>query len=247
MLLALLYARWQAGGSGVTVLPCELVQHNGAKLHAIVGELARASDGPPAFMAWLDTQCRWVNTLVDRIVSTALEPVGAIAEPYALWAIEDQPGLTLPFAHPAITLTADLERFERLKLHILNLGHTWLAERWARHGAPADLTVRESLADPTTRAAFDTLFAEEVIPGFARHGMELEAQAYLATTIERFANPFLDHRIADIHAGHAAKVAKRVSAFMTWVDSAGGAQPPPALPRLRDVARAHADGAYARH
>ena len=28
------------------------------------------------------------NTLVDRIVSQDIEPVGAIAEPYALWAIQ---------------------------------------------------------------------------------------------------------------------------------------------------------------
>lgn len=129
MVVALLHARWQAGLGGVTVLPCELVRSNGTTLYRIVAGLAQELGHEPAFCEWLGRECRWVNTLVDRIVSTALEPVGAIAEPYALWAVEDQPGQVMPFAHPDVILTQNLEPFERLKLHILNLGHTWLAER----------------------------------------------------------------------------------------------------------------------
>ena len=41
---------------------------------------------------------------LDRIVSEPIEPVGAVAEPYALWAIEAQPGLVAPTAHPAIRI-----------------------------------------------------------------------------------------------------------------------------------------------
>lgn len=236
ILLAGLSARWQAGGAGLTVLPCELVSRNGDALRAAV--LAAAAGRAPAFVAWLDEECRWGNTLVDRIVSAPLEPAGAVAEPYALWAIERQPGLTLPFTHPAVVLTDDLEPFERLKLHILNLGHSWLAERWQTAGARAGATVREALDDRATRAALDALLAQEIIPGFAARGLADEARRYAATTIERFANPYLDHLLSDIHAHHAQKVAKRIGAFVRWVDTA--AAHPPAMPQLRALAGRYA-------
>src|ERR1700685_2557063 len=95
-----------------------------------------------AFLRWAGEACLWVNSLVDRIVSEPLEPARAVAEPYALWAVERQPRLEMPCVHAAVILTDDLARYERLKLFILNLGHTWLAEGWARSGAEPGQNVR---------------------------------------------------------------------------------------------------------
>ena len=69
-------------------------------------------------------------------------------------------------------VAADLKPYERLKLFILNLGHTYLAELWAKEGGAPTLTVREAVADTTMRAKLDALYAEEVLPVFAgdRHG-----------------------------------------------------------------------------
>lgn len=217
MLLALLHHRWRLNATPVTILPCELVRRNGAVLRGIVGDLALAAQADPRFIDWLETQCLWVNTLVDRIVSEPIEPVGAVAEPYALWAVEQQPGLTMPFHHPDIILTDDLEPYERLKLHILNLGHSWLAQRWIDQGQPQDQTVRAMMNDPDTLAALTALYAQEVVPGFATHGLAAQAEAYVGTTLARFANPWLDHRLADIASGHAAKLDKRVAGFIAWV------------------------------
>lgn len=233
MLSQLLHRRWQAGRPGLTLLPCELIVRNGDTLRAAITGLAQEQGRQPAFVRWLEEACIWANTLVDRIVSEPLEPAGAVAEPYALWAIARQPGLSLPFTHPDIALTDDLERHERLKLHILNLGHSWLAARWAAQGRADGRTVREALADPATRTALDRVMAQEVLPGFAARGMADEAQAYIATTLERFANPFLDHRMADIFGGHAAKVDKRVGGFIRWVDGSGDTV---AMPELRALA-----------
>ncbi|WP_246710353.1 deoxycytidylate deaminase [Martelella soudanensis] len=36
----------------------------------------------------------------------------------------------MPCAHPAIQLASDLDRIEKLKLHILNIGHTYLVARF---------------------------------------------------------------------------------------------------------------------
>ena len=234
ILLSLLHGRWRNGNpTPVTLLPCELVRRNGDTLKRILHELAVEIGADPAFMQWLDQTCLWVNSLVDRIVSEPIDPVGAVAEPYALWAIEDQPGLTMPFTHPDVVLTDDLDRYERLKLHVLNLGHTWLAQRWLDMGGAVDVTVREALNDEATATALNRLLAEEVVPGFAARGLADEAAAYGATTLARFRNPFLNHRLADIAQGHDAKIAKRVGEFIRWV---GTAENPPAMPELAALA-----------
>lgn len=116
-LLALLHRRWlQAPQAPLSIFPCELLERNGDTLRGVVCSLAREWQLAAEFVHWLGARCVWANTLVDRIVSEPIEPVGAIAEPYALWAIERQPGLVLPCAHPAIVLTDELDHYERLKL-----------------------------------------------------------------------------------------------------------------------------------
>ncbi len=215
-LTALLMLRFNANERPMLIVPCELFNQNGQVLKSAIVVLARAGDAPEAFFDWLNTQITFVDTLVDRIVSQALEPIGAVAEPYALWAIRTEPGLQFPFTHPSIQLVQSLEPFERLKLHILNLGHTFLAGIWRDEQRPAGETVREILADITIKARLERLYAAEIIPGFAAHDMRNEAVAYVARTLERFSNPFLDHRITDIAQNHSAKIERRMKAFITW-------------------------------
>jgi tagaturonate reductase len=208
-LAALLLGRRRAGAPPITIFPCELTPANGKVLRAaVLGELDRWSV-PADLRRWVAEECLWINSLVDRIVSQPLEPVGAVAEPYALWAIESQPGLALPCRHPAIVVTDDLRPYERLKLFILNLGHTYLAELWKRRGGEASLTVREAMADSAMRAELDNLYDSEVLPVFAAIGMKDEAASYRASVVERFCNPFLNHRLADIFDNHDAKKRRR--------------------------------------
>ncbi|OLP52941.1 D-mannonate oxidoreductase [Rhizobium rhizosphaerae] len=215
-LAQLLLARYRAGGRALTILPCELINRNGPVLKAIVTDLARGAGAEEAFLAWLDTKVIFANTLVDRIVSEPLEPAGAVAEPYALWAIEEAPGLVPPCTHPSIVLAPDIEPYERLKLHILNLGHTVLADIWRKEGRPTEETVRAILSDPAIAARLDALYRDEVVPGFAARGLGGEAQAYVETTLSRFRNPFLDHRLSEIAGNHAVKIERRIAAFLAW-------------------------------
>lgn len=212
-LAQLLHARWAAGQPGLTVLPCELINGNGQILKGLIRDLAARAD--PGFQGWLDG-VTFADTLVDRIVSEPIEPVGAVAEPYALWAIADQPGLELPCTHPAIQRIPDLDRPERLKLHILNLGHTVLAGIWRDQARPATETVREILADPAVMDRLIAIYRTEVLPGFAAKGMGAEAADYIETTMARFRNPYLEHRLSDIAGNHAEKIARRIGAFLDW-------------------------------
>jgi len=208
-LAKLLLARHQAAADALTLFPCELTPGNGQVLRGVVLDVLDRWQAPAKARRWVEEECVWVNSLVDRIVSEPLEPLGAVAEPYALWAIEDQPGLELPCRHPSIVVAADLKPYERLKLFILNLGHTYLAEIWAKQGGAPGLTVREAVADTTMRPKLDALYAEEVLPVFAAIGMGDEANAYLRTVIERFSNPFLNHRLSEIFINREAKKRRR--------------------------------------
>jgi len=220
-LAKLLLARHRAGADPITIFPCELTPANGRVLReTVVGVLDRWAT-PPKARRWVAEECRWVNSLVDRIVSAPLEPLGAVAEPYALWAIEDQPGLDLPCRHASITVTRDLKPYERLKLFILNLGHTWLAEIWARGGGAQKLTVRDAMSDRALRAELDDLYDEEILPVFTGIGMGGEAAAYRATVTERFSNPFLDHRLAEIFINHEAKKERRFGGLIELAETNG--------------------------
>ena len=229
-LAKLLIARFSAGAEPITLFPCELTPANGEVLRGIVLGVLDRWGAPAKARAWVGEECVWINSLVDRIVSEPLEPLGAVAEPYALWAIEDQPGLKLPCRHEAIVVAKDLKPYERLKLFILNLGHTYLAEIWGSEGGAPGLTVREAMADGRMRAKLDALYEAEVLPVFAAIGMGDEANAYLKTVIERFSNPFLDHRLSEIHTNHGAKKERRFGGLIALAETNGVRV---SLPRLK--------------
>lgn len=230
-LVVLLHARWQARpNSPLSIFPCELITRNGDVLRSIVGNLASVWALPASFQDFLVARCRWANTLVDRIVSEPIEPIGAVAEPYALCAVERQDGLQLPCRHDAIVVTDDLGRYERFKLHILNLGHTILAERWLSERRRHDETVLEAMNTPVARDQLEAIWAEEVLPVFAAEGLAKESQAYRDEVRGRFLNPFLAHRLGDIAQNHGEKMRRRLEPIVTAGQTHGILQP-----RLRSI------------
>ena len=221
-LTKLLHARYTAGQAGLTVLPCELISANGDVLRSIILDLAGRWYPDVGFMRWLSAENVFCNTLVDRIVSEALQPAGAVAEPYALWAIQRKAGQVLPCSHAAIVVADDIDRYEKLKLFILNLGHTVLADLWLKRGSPADMTVKDFLAIPEVRTHLLGIYDEEVMPGFAGMRLGDEAKAYVTATLQRFENPFLAHFLRDIAQNHAEKIERRLGGFINW----SGTTPP---------------------
>jgi tagaturonate reductase len=236
-LLVLLHARWrERADEGVSILPCELVANNGDTLREIVLGLAMQWSLSDDYIDYLRHRCIWVNSLVDRIVSEPIDPVGAVAEPYALWAIERRAGMELPCTHESIVLTDDLRSHERLKLFFLNLGHSWLADQWLSGQRSESETVLDAMQDPQTRAAVEAVWQEEVLPVFGAMGMRGQAEDYLASVRERFSNPYLDHRIADIAQNHVAKLKRRV---LPLIELANTLPIPSAQPRLLGLLTKH--------
>src|SRR5262249_18823322 len=134
-LLPVLKERYETGLSGVTVLPCELFEHNADTLLDLLLQLTRSWGLAIGLEHYLRTQCIWHNTLVDRIVSAqpadhplmAKDALLTVAEPFAFWAIETKAPNPALFKHAAIQLTADVMPYFLRKVRILNAAHTALA------------------------------------------------------------------------------------------------------------------------
>ena len=229
-LLLLLRARFDHNASPIQIMPMELIVDNGKVLKERVKALA--VNDSDEFQSYLEVGVTWVNSLVDRIVSQPLEPAGAVAEPYALWAIEEQDGLIAPCAHPSVKIVPSLKEIEALKLFVLNLGHSFFAERWLASNGSDDVLVRHLMNDENELKALNDVLDEEVRPAFVKAGLEAEFDEYVKTTFERFANPFLDHRIADIAQNHAQKVERRIGAMLAFAKEQGDTKAKPVLSEI---------------
>ncbi len=224
-----LWTRWTAGRPGLTVLPCELHEQNATKLRALVKQQARAWGAPAELLAWIATECRWINTLVDCIVpgtpkdhpALADDPLLISAEPFAFWAMETAGAA--PFVHPAIVTAADISPYYLRKVRILNGAHTALVA-WAM---PRGFkTVREAVQDPEIGAWLRRVLDEEIVPVLV--GRVDDPEGFARTTLERFMNPFLEHALSSIAAHHATKVEVRLRPTMREYEAKFG-RPAPLL------------------
>ncbi len=212
-LLAVLRERFEAGRPGITVVPCELRERNADLLRGLVLDLARDWELPDGLRRWLGEECTWLNTLVDRIVTGTprehpLREQDALltaCEPYALWAIEDRPTADHFLRHPKVVWTPDVLPYFLRKVRILNGAHTALLVKAAPRGFT---TVREAVLDPELGAWLERLLFEEVVP--VLEGRVEGPAEFARATLERFRNPFIEHRLADIAVNHAAKVPVRL-------------------------------------
>ena len=142
--------------------------------------------------------------------------------------------MRLPCTHPAIKVVPALAQTEALKLYILNLGHSYLVDGWLQRNQQGAAFVRDLMSQPGVRNDLEDLYTHEVVPAFATSGLGVEAQAYVVTTLDRFSNPYLDHRLSDIAQNHPEKTHRRIGAFLDWSAKQGVATAQPRLTAIMD-------------
>ncbi|MEC8894732.1 MAG: tagaturonate reductase [Planctomycetota bacterium] len=212
-LLQVLQARFEAGGRGVMVLPCELIEHNASTLRGIVLGLGESWGLPLEFLHWAAKECSWHENLVDRIVTGRPEahplleedPLLIACEPFALFAIESCGGRLDLFSHPAIRVVDDVTPYALRKVRILNGAHTALVAK----ALPAGFeTVRAAVEDSRMGSWLHDLLFQEIVPT-VRDRVE-DAEGFAHDVLERFRNPFVDHRLEDIALHHEDKLRVRL-------------------------------------
>lgn len=227
-LLAVLRARYEAGLLPVTVVPCELIEGNAKLLKDIVLNLAVKWGLADDTLGKL-LRTPFLHTLVDRIVTgtpkehplLASDPMLIVAEPFAFWALEDHPDSRFTLRHPAITRTADVVPYFLRKVRILNAAHTALLIKAKSRGFAI---VRDAVNDPDLGAWLWRLLSEEVVPTL--EGRVNQPLRFAEQTVERFKNPFLEHKFADIALHHESKVQVRLIPTRDEYAATFGKSPP---------------------
>ncbi|MBO7745926.1 tagaturonate reductase [Paenibacillus sp. MWE-103] len=223
---------------GLVHLPCELLERNGDLLLNIV--LRHADDWrlSEAFKRWVRASNRFVNTLVDRIVTGYpreeadglfaawgySDPLLATAEPYHLWAIQATDGLEsrLPLAQAGLNVrwVEDLTPYQLLKVRILNGAHTMMATLGLADGLSE---VREAMEHPAWGEVWERALRDEVLPGLPLP--RAEADAYVSGTLDRFRNPYIRHRLTDIAMNSLSKWRTRLLPSLKAYAQAEGSIP----------------------
>jgi tagaturonate reductase len=227
-LLAILHARFvHFNGDvskGLVIVPAELIEANGTKLADILNRLAMHNQLGAAFSHWLNQANPICNTLVDRIVPGKLsaadqaateaelgfsDALMIMAEPFGLWAIEstDQRVIdALGFCdeEKGCKVVPSIQKFKELKLRMLNASHTFSCGVSILAGMEF---VKDSMNNEAIQSFISQLALEEIAAAITGDKISpAEANAFGKAVLDRFSNPFLEHKWVSISAQFTLKM-----------------------------------------
>lgn len=228
-LLAFLYERFKAFAgsrqSGMMIVLTELIPDNGDKLQAIIFELAHLNGLEDEFIAWLETHNRFINSLIDRIVTEKPDAAAQqeietdfgysdqlliIAEAHRYWAIEGdeevEKMLSFAQADNAIVIAPDITQQRELKLRLLNATHTFTCGLSYLAGCE---TVKQSMEDEDLCAYIIHLMKDEIAHAIPTAIDPAVVQDYASKVLDRFRNPFLEHQWLNITLNYSFKMRTR--------------------------------------
>ncbi len=207
---------------GLIFLPVELIDDNGHHLREIVTRYAKEWNLGDDFLNWLANANEFTSTLVDRIVTgrpqnqqELEEELGyqdkliVTSEVFNLWVIEgsERAQSLFPVAETEANViwTQDVKPYKLRKVRILNGGHTGTVLAGIVGGHEI---VREMCNDPIYAAYFNKLMFEEIIPTIDLPRAEIEQ--FANDVLDRFRNPYINHKLLDISLNSISKYNARV-------------------------------------
>lgn len=214
---AALKIRKENNTQAFTVQSCDNIQHNGAVTRKMLLTFTEQRD--PELSQWIAQHVAFPNAMVDRItpVTTKVDidyvtqtfglkdewPI--TCESFSQWVIEDnfsngRPNWNLAGAQ----FVVDVTPFEKMKIRLLNAGHSVLGLLGSIHGyGTIDETVSDKYFSDYLRAFMDL----EVTPLLNElDGIDLDQ--YKNTLIERFSNPNIKDSLVRICSESSAKLPK---------------------------------------
>ncbi|GLR15460.1 tagaturonate reductase [Portibacter lacus] len=237
-----LYTRFQYfqgnADKGLTIIPCELINHNADTLRGIILKYIEDWDLGEAFKTWMLTNNSFHNTLVDRIVpgypradidhyNSKLPYVDKLivtAETFLLWVIEGDERLKekLPFHKLGmnVKIVDNMQPYRTRKVRILNGAHTGMVPFSLLFG---NETVKETIDNDFTGVFIRDAVFDEIIPTLDMDKEEL--RIFADDVLDRFRNPFIKHQLADIALNSIAKFKVRVLPSLLAFESANSQLP----------------------
>ena len=214
-LTQLLYHRFRHFNGDMTkgfiILPCELIFLNGKELKKCIYQYIEHWNLGEDFKAWFEQACGVYCTLVDRIVpgypkdtiDQIHERIGfkdnlvVKGEIFHLWVIEAPESVAAEFpadkAGLNVLFVPSEAPYHERKVTLLNGPHTVLSPVGYLSGLD---TVRECVEDPEVGKFVHKVMYEELLETLNLPKPELEA--YAASVVERFVNPYVKHFVTSI-------------------------------------------------
>ena len=230
-LLAFLYERFKIFNGdinkGMVIIPTELITGNGSKLQSIVIELSHLNRLDYAFIDWLENANYFCNSLVDRIVPGKLpalqqkaadeilgyqDELAIMSEVYRLWAIESSNPkvkniLSFAQADESVVITPDINKYRELKLRLLNGTHTFSCGLAYLGGFE---TVKEAMQNKIMGQYVRDIMLNEIAPCIISQDLLVEeTNEFASNVLDRFRNPFLDHKWINITMQYTHKMKMR--------------------------------------
>ena len=240
-LTQVLLHRWRAGRPGVVVLSCELIDNNGKELLRCVNQYIKQWGLEEGFARWVNGDCTFCSTLVDRIVPGRIRDAAEAArledengyrdalidvgEVFGVWNIEGPEWLAekLPFRAAGLNCPAvpDVTPYKKRKVRILNGAHTGFVP--GAYLAGYDI-VRDCMQDDVILGFMNRMLHEEVIPTLPLDRQDLEA--FAAAVQDRFNNPFINHELMSITLNSTSKWrARNMPSLLEYAQTAGKLPP----------------------
>ncbi|MEM7511412.1 MAG: mannitol dehydrogenase family protein [Bacteroidota bacterium] len=216
-LTAALQKRKEANLAAFTLMSCDNVAHNGEVAKSVLLTFAHMQD--PELAKWIEENVAFPNSMVDRITPvttsddiTYLKEVYGLndlwpvtCEPFIQWVIEDTFSCGRPaFEEVGAQFVTDVAPYEKMKLRLLNAGHSVLGIPAAIHGHP---TIHASMED-TIFSSFMRKFMDEEATPILDEVVGINLTTYKDTLEERFANPNIKDSVARICSESSAKLPK---------------------------------------
>ena len=240
-LTQVLYRRWQAGRGGLVILSCELIDNNGRELLKCVNQYVDQWGLEDGFRKYVNEDCTFCSTLVDRIVpgrvkdpeeAARMEEANGyrdelidVGEVFGVWNIEGPAWLEekLPFKAAGLNcpVVPNVTPYKKRKVRILNGAHTGFV--LGAYLAGFDI-VRDCMQDDTVRGFMNKMLNEEVIPTLPLDKKDLDQ--FAAAVQDRFNNPFVDHELMSISLNSTSKWrARNMPSFLEYIEKTGKLPP----------------------
>ena len=238
-LTQVLYHRYKAGKKGIIMLACELIDNNGKELLKCVNQYIDQWGLEGGFKKYVNEDCTFCGSLVDRIVPGRIrdpkevaeleekhgyaDPLLDVGEVFGVWVIEGDTKLNdiLPFRKAGLEdhvfVTPDMSPYKKRKVRILNGAHTGFV--LGAYLAGFDI-VRDCMHDETILGYMNKMLLQEVVPILPLD--QDDCKKFAAAVEDRFNNPFVNHELMSISLNSTSKWrARNMPSFLEYVGKNG--------------------------
>lgn len=236
-LTQVLYARFKAGKGGLVILSCELIDNNGRELLSCVNKYIQQWKLGDEFAKYVNQDCTFCSTLVDRIVPGRIrdekeaalmeqqngycDKLMDVGEVFGVWNIEGPAWLEdkLPFKAAGVNciVVPDVTPYKKRKVRILNGAHTGFV--LGAYLGGYDI-VRDCMHNDTILGFMNKMLYDEIVPILPLDKDDLIR--FASAVQDRFNNPFINHELMSISLNSTSKWrARNMPSLIEYVEKNG--------------------------